>query len=69
MLEGFTIEIASVIPPPIKIEMCDSLNCPPCDIDLLKELNIVLEKFEIDNNTSLHCVNCDSKINFKIVKI
>jgi hypothetical protein len=69
MLEEYTIEIASVTPPPIKIKMCDALNCPICDIDLLDELNIDLEKFEIDNNTSIHCVNCDLKINFDIVKI
>ncbi len=69
MLEEYTIKIASAIPPPIKIEMCDSLNCPICDIDLLDELDIDLKKFEVDDNTSIHCENCNSKINFEIAKI
>lgn len=65
----YTIEIPSIKQPPINLGMCDSINCPICDIDLSEELNIDLSKFEVDNDTSIYCTDCDLKINFKIVKI
>ncbi len=66
MLETYTLEIASVMPPPINLKICDSLNCPICDIDLSDELGIDLETFVVDDNTSIYCKDCDLIIKFKI---
>jgi len=69
MLEEYTIEIASAIPPPINLQMCDSFNCPICDSNLLDKISISLKNFEVDDKSSVYCENCELKIKFKIVKI
>ncbi len=66
MLENYTIEIASAIPPPIKLAMCDSINCPVCETDLSNELSIDLQTFAVDDNSVIYCENCDVNITFKI---
>lgn len=65
----YTLEIPSVNPPPIKLNMYDSITCPNCEINLSDELNINLDTFEIDENTTIFCKGCDLQIRFKIVKI
>ncbi len=65
----YTIEIPSVNSFPIKLNMCDSIDCPVCEINLSDELNIDLDTFEIDENTTIHCKDCDLQLNFKIVQI
>jgi hypothetical protein len=65
----YIIEIPSVNSFPIKLNMCDSIGCPICETNLSEELNINLETFEIDENTILHCNNCDSIIKFRIKMI
>ncbi|OIP46089.1 MAG: hypothetical protein COZ16_04970 [Flavobacteriaceae bacterium CG_4_10_14_3_um_filter_31_253] len=66
MLESYKIEIASVMPPPIKLDMCDSINCPVCDVNLLEELDINLKNFVIDENTLIKCRDCDIIIKLEI---
>lgn len=69
MLKTYTVEIASAIPPPIYLGMCDSINCPICDIDLSDELSIDLKNFAVDDNSSIQCKDCDLLIKFKIKRI
>ena len=69
MLQVYTIEVTSVIPPPVNLRMCDSINCPVCDIDLSEELDMDLQKFEVDNDSTIYCESCDLTIKFKIVII
>lgn len=66
---SYTVKILSVKPFPIKLNICDSIDCPVCESNLSDEKNIDLEKFLIDENTSIHCENCDTKIVFQRVKI
>lgn len=66
---NYTVEILSVNPFPIKLNMCDSINCPICDSNLTDEYDINLDDFEFDDDTSILCKNCDTLIKFKIKKI
>lgn len=65
----YTIEIPSVNSFPIRLNMCDSIDCPVCKISISDELNINLETFEVDENTIIHCKDCDLTINFILKKI
>ncbi len=49
--------------------MCDSINCPICEINLSDELNIDLNTFEVEDNTTIRCNDCNLQIAFKILKI
>ena len=69
MLKEYTIEIKSVKAPPISLAMCDSINCPICDIDLLVENKIDLSTFEVNEDTIIYCEGCDLNLRFKIAKI
>jgi hypothetical protein len=65
----YTIEIPSVNPSPIKLNMCDSINCPVCDIDLSEENGINLQSFEVSEDTFIYCEGCDLTLRFKIIQI
>lgn len=65
----YKLEIPSVNSFPIKLNMCDSIDCSVCEISLSNELNIDLDSFEVDENTSLHCKDCDLQLSFRIVRI
>ncbi|MCO5229950.1 MAG: hypothetical protein M9958_02215 [Chitinophagales bacterium] len=49
--------------------MCDSIDCPICEISLSDDYNIDLNAFEVDENTTIHCKDCDLKLNFKLVQV
>ena len=66
---NWTIEVASINPPPVNLKMCDSINCPICGINLSEELGIDLQTFVVNNDTSIYCEGCDMTVKFKIVKI
>lgn len=66
---NYTIEIPSVNSFPIKLNMCDSIDCPICEISLSDDYNIDLNAFEVDENTTIHCKDCDLKLNFKLVQV
>ena len=65
----YTIEIPSVNSFPVKLNMCDSIDCPVCEISLSEELNIDLDTFEVDENTIIHCKDCDLQLIFRLIKI
>jgi hypothetical protein len=65
----YTIEIPSLNSFPIKLNMCDSIDCPICEISLSDELNIDLDTFDIDENTTINCKDCNLQLKFKIVQI
>lgn len=58
-----TVEIKSVLKPPIKLNFLDYINCPICDIEIDIKDKIV------DSNSRVTCEDCEHTVNFKMVKI
>lgn len=63
MITYSTIEFKTVLDPPIKINICDYINCPICEIEIDVRGKI------IDNNSFEICEDCNHIIKIKIVKI
>lgn len=66
-MNEFELKIVSVLKPPIRLGFMTSLECPCCEFLLDETLDIDLNTFEVDNETKIHCENCNAIIKFKIV--
>lgn len=58
-----TIEIKSVLNPPIKLNFVEYINCPICEIELDVKDNI------IDSNSFIICENCEHIMKYRVIKI
>lgn len=58
-----TIELKTVLDPPITLNICDYINCPICDIEIdVRNKIIDIGSFET-------CEDCNHIIKIEIVKI